>query len=128
MRWRRRTAILAALYAHRGALARTRSSTPGIVSPTLNVGLIKGGINTNVVPDQVDVPDRPAHDPGGEAGQGRGRAARADRGAAPHHPQTKVDVRRLLLAEPLVPQPGSGAARGRDRSATPRRFWASTCR
>ena len=32
---------------------RSRSAVPGIVSPTLNVGLIKGGINTNVVPDQV---------------------------------------------------------------------------
>ena len=29
------------------------SGTAGIVAPTLNVGLIKGGINTNVVPDQV---------------------------------------------------------------------------
>ena len=47
------TGILAALYAHRSGLARIRSATPGIVSPTLNVGLIKGGINTNVVPDQV---------------------------------------------------------------------------
>ena len=47
------TGILVALYAHRSALARIRSATPGIVSPTLNVGLIKGGINTNVVPDQV---------------------------------------------------------------------------
>ncbi|HZN31493.1 MAG TPA: M20/M25/M40 family metallo-hydrolase, partial [Xanthobacteraceae bacterium] len=47
------TAVLAALYGHRAELARTRSRVPGIVSPTLNVGLIKGGINTNVVPDQV---------------------------------------------------------------------------
>jgi succinyl-diaminopimelate desuccinylase len=46
-------AILAALYAHRATLVRIRSGTAGIVSPTLNVGLIKGGINTNVVPDQV---------------------------------------------------------------------------
>jgi succinyl-diaminopimelate desuccinylase len=30
-----------------------RSATPGIVHPTLVVGLIKGGINTNVVPDLV---------------------------------------------------------------------------
>jgi len=41
-------AILAVLYAHRATLARIRSGTAGIVSPTLNVGLIKGGINTNV--------------------------------------------------------------------------------
>jgi hypothetical protein len=42
-----------------GPLTRIRSATPGIVSPTLNVGLIKGGINTNVVPGPGRVPDRP---------------------------------------------------------------------
>ena len=47
------TAVLTALYAYRAELAKVRSAVPGIVSPTLNVGLIKGGINTNVVPDQV---------------------------------------------------------------------------
>src|SRR5262249_22006231 len=47
------TAVLGALYAHRSQLGRVRSRTPGIVSPTLNVGLIKGGINTNVVPDRI---------------------------------------------------------------------------
>jgi hypothetical protein len=34
-------------------LKRRRSGTPGIVAPTLNVGLIMGGTNTNVVPDQI---------------------------------------------------------------------------
>ena len=47
------TAILSGLYAQRAELSRRRSNIPGIVSPTLNVGLISGGINTNVVPDQV---------------------------------------------------------------------------
>ena len=46
-------AILAALYASRKSLTKTSIPTPGIASPTLNVGLINGGINTNVVPDQV---------------------------------------------------------------------------
>ena len=62
------------------ALTRIRSATPGIVSPTLNVGLIKGGINTNVVPDQVvfriDRRMIPEEDPA----EGGGRTARADRG------------------------------------------------
>jgi succinyl-diaminopimelate desuccinylase len=47
------TAILAALYAQRAELGARVSATPGIGSPTLNVGLIEGGINTNVVPDRV---------------------------------------------------------------------------
>jgi succinyl-diaminopimelate desuccinylase len=47
------TGILAALYAVRPELARIVSKTPGIGSPNLTIGLIKGGINTNVVPDLV---------------------------------------------------------------------------
>ena len=73
------TVVLTALYAYRAELAKVRSDVPGIVSPTLNVGLIKGGINTNVVPDQVDVPHRPADDSRGRCRQGRGRSAPRDR-------------------------------------------------
>ncbi|SAL35049.1 acetylornithine deacetylase [Caballeronia sordidicola] len=47
------SAVLNALYAHRAALRDIHSNTPGIDHPTLVVGLIKGGINTNVVPDKV---------------------------------------------------------------------------
>ena len=106
------TAILAALYAHRAGLARTRSRTSGIVSPTLNVGLIKGGINTNVVPDQVvfriDRRIIPEEAPATvEADLRRLIAASVQR-----HSRITLDVRRLLLAEPLVPQPGT------DRIAT----------
>jgi acetylornithine deacetylase/succinyl-diaminopimelate desuccinylase family protein len=45
--------VLTALYGYRDTLALTRSQTPGIEHPTLVVGLIEGGINTNVVPDRV---------------------------------------------------------------------------
>ena len=47
------TAVLNALYKHREALKPIRSATDGIEHPTLVVGLIEGGINTNVVPDKV---------------------------------------------------------------------------
>jgi acetylornithine deacetylase/succinyl-diaminopimelate desuccinylase-like protein/tRNA(Arg) A34 adenosine deaminase TadA len=47
------TAILAALYEERDRLAGQISGTPGIGAPGLTVGLIAGGINTNVVPDEV---------------------------------------------------------------------------
>jgi len=100
-------AILIALYAHRASLARMRSSTPGIVSPTLNVGLIKGGINTNVVPDQVvfriDRRMIPEENPAEvEAGLRELIAT-----AAKQRPQVKVGISRLLLAMPLTPQPGA---------------------
>jgi acetylornithine deacetylase/succinyl-diaminopimelate desuccinylase-like protein len=101
------TTILAALYAHRAELGQTRSKTPGIVSPTLNVGLISGGINTNVVPDRIvfriDRRMIPEENPTQVEKQLRELIA----ASAKHHPQIKLDVHRLLLAEPLVPQPGT---------------------
>jgi acetylornithine deacetylase/succinyl-diaminopimelate desuccinylase-like protein len=100
-------AILTALYAHRGELFHRRSSTPGIVSPTLNVGLIRGGINTNVVPDQVllridrrIIPEE--HAAGVEADLRALIAA-----SVQSRPGIEVDVRRLLLAAPLAPLPGT---------------------
>ena len=47
------TAILTTLYAFRSQLAERMSAVPGIGHANLNVGLIAGGINTNVVPDKV---------------------------------------------------------------------------
>jgi len=100
-------AILSALYAHRTTLTRIRSATAGIISPTLNVGLIKGGINTNVVPDQVAFRiDRrviPEEDPAEVEAELRTLIANA----AKHDPQIKVEMRRLLLAEPLAPRPAT---------------------
>ena len=100
-------AILTALYAHRASLARMRSSTPGIVSPTLNVGLIKGGINTNVVPDRIvfriDRRMIPEETPAEVEAELRALIA----ASAAQRPQAKVDVHRLLLAMPLTPQPGA---------------------
>jgi acetylornithine deacetylase/succinyl-diaminopimelate desuccinylase-like protein len=101
------TTILGALYGYRGELAHTRSKTPGIVSPTLNIGLIKGGINTNVVPDQVvfriDRRMIPEEDPAAAESELRERIAAAAR----QRPQVRVEVRRLLLAAPLSPQSGT---------------------
>ncbi len=63
------THVLQALYGFRARLATRRSGTPGIGAPTLNVGLIHGGINTNVVPDRVTfrvdrrmIPEEAGHD------------------------------------------------------------------
>jgi acetylornithine deacetylase/succinyl-diaminopimelate desuccinylase-like protein len=99
-------AILSALYASRPALVAKKSHVPGISAPTLNVGLIKGGINTNVVPDQVSFRlDRriiPEEQPAKVEADLRGlimNAVQQRRGII-------VEVKRILLAEPLVPQPG----------------------
>jgi succinyl-diaminopimelate desuccinylase len=101
------THVLGALYAWRKGLAARVSAVPGIGSPQLTVGLIEGGINTNVVPDRVSFRlDRrmiPEEDPAAveaELRQVIEEAARA-------FPATRVEVRRILLAEPLTPLPGS---------------------
>jgi len=99
--------ILAALYASRKGLARCVSAVPGIGSPQLTVGLIEGGINTNVVPDRVTfrldrriIPEENAATVEAEL-----RARIAD--AARMVPGAHVEVRRILLAEPLAPVPGA---------------------
>jgi acetylornithine deacetylase/succinyl-diaminopimelate desuccinylase-like protein len=100
-------AILTALYAHRVSLARMRSSTPGIVSPTLNVGLIKGGINTNVVPDQVVFRIDRRMIPEENPAEVEAELREVISAAAKRDARVTVDVRRLLLATPLTPQPGA---------------------
>lgn len=96
------TAILQALYDFRRVLAEQRSLVPGIGSPTLNVGLIEGGINTNVVPDRVTLRiDRriiPEEDPQEAEGRLRGLIEQA----AARHPGIRVEMRRVLLAQPLT--------------------------
>jgi acetylornithine deacetylase/succinyl-diaminopimelate desuccinylase-like protein len=101
------TGILQALYASRGALEKRHSRIPGIDHPTLNVGLIQGGINTNVVPDRVAFRiDRriiPEEDP--QAAEAQLHALILEAGAA--FAGVRVELRRVLLAEPLKKLPGA---------------------
>src|SRR5215468_5515373 len=101
------TTILNALYAHRAELAQTRSKTPGIVSPTLNVGLIKGGINTNVVPDQVSFRIDRRMIPEEKPAEVEAKLRDVVEAALWERPHVQVQIRQLLLAEPLTPQPGT---------------------
>jgi acetylornithine deacetylase/succinyl-diaminopimelate desuccinylase-like protein len=98
--------MLSALYDSRAALARTRSNVPGIVSPTLNVGLIKGGINTNVVPDRVTfrLDRRIIPEEASEQVEADLRELIASTGR--RYPGIIVEVRRIMRAAPLAPQPG----------------------
>ncbi len=101
--------LIDALYAHRAVLAARHSRVAGIDSPTLNVGTIAGGINTNVVPDHVSfrldrrvIPEESTRD------------AEAELRALLEHaaiglPGITLVVKRLLRAEPLAPLPGHEA-------------------
>lgn len=100
------TGILSDLYALRKSYAAQKSRVTGITSPTLVVGLIKGGINTNVVPDNVKFRiDRriiPEEDPAGVEAALTGQIRRF--GAS--WPGMEVKVKRILLALPFVPIAG----------------------
>ncbi len=101
------TGLLTSLYALRETYTATKSKIPGIDHPTLVVGLIQGGINTNVVPDLVKLRiDRriiPEENP-----------EQVEQDLTDHilnvcaaMPGVTARVRRILLARPFTPQPGA---------------------
>jgi acetylornithine deacetylase/succinyl-diaminopimelate desuccinylase family protein len=100
------TGVLADLYAIRTTYAARKSKVDGIDSATLTVGLIAGGINTNVVPDKVifrvDRRIIPEEDPA----EAEAALTRQIRAAAAKWPGIVCNVRRILLAVPFVPIPG----------------------
>jgi succinyl-diaminopimelate desuccinylase len=95
--------VLTALYASRKRLGETVSATSGIGSPQLTIGLIKGGINTNVVPDRVTLRlDRrivPEEDPREVEAELR----RMIEAATSKFAGATAAIHRILLARPLVP-------------------------
>jgi succinyl-diaminopimelate desuccinylase len=100
------TRVLTGLYELRKSYSTTHSKIPGIDHPTLVVGLIKGGINTNVVPDVVTLRiDRriiPEESP--EVVERDLTQWLLQQGSA--LPGIHLSVRRILLARPFVPVPG----------------------
>ncbi len=102
------THILNAIYARLPELKKISSQVPGIDSPTMLVGRIEGGTNTNVVPGKVVMKlDRrmiPEEDPVAVEAQVRALIEDAVRGLD----GISVDIRRLLLSHALKPLPGSG--------------------
>jgi len=100
------TRLLASLYALREGYRHIRSSVTGIDHPTLVVGLISGGINTNVVPDLVRLRlDRriiPEEDPVRVEADLNAHIERTAAGM----PGIRIAVRRILLAAPFRPSPG----------------------
>lgn len=105
--------ILNALYALNADYLKVKSGVEGITHPYLNVGLIQGGTNTNVIPGKVVIKlDRrmiPEEDPAEVEAALRRTIAEA---AASFQPPRggraiSVDVKRILLARALKPLPGN---------------------
>ena len=106
------TDLMSRLYAHRDELKSVTSTIPGLSHPSLVIGLIKGGINTNVVPDSVTLRlDRrilPDENPERVEAELTALIARI----AATRPGISATVRRVLLARPLMPLPGSDRLAG----------------
>jgi acetylornithine deacetylase/succinyl-diaminopimelate desuccinylase family protein len=100
------TPILTAIYAERRRLLERVSTERGIGSPQITVGLISGGINTNVVPDRIAfrIDRRLIPEEQGEAVEAELIAL--IEAAAPETDGVEVECRRIMLAEPLRPLPG----------------------
>jgi acetylornithine deacetylase/succinyl-diaminopimelate desuccinylase-like protein len=105
--------ILSALYALNHDYLQVRSKVEGITHPYLNVGLISGGTNTNVIPGKVVLKlDRrmiPEEDPAQVEAALRQTIEQAAASFAPARGgrTLKVDIRRMLLARAMVPLAGN---------------------
>lgn len=103
------TKILNAIYGQLPELKKIKSQVAGIDSPTMLVGRIDGGTNTNVVPGKVVMKmDRrmiPEEDPVAVEAQVRQLIEDAVRDV----PGIRLEIRRLLLSHALRPLPGSQA-------------------
>ncbi|WP_288254064.1 M20/M25/M40 family metallo-hydrolase [uncultured Hydrogenophaga sp.] len=109
------THILNALYALNRDYLQVRSGVEGITHPYLNVGLISGGTNTNVIPGKVVLKlDRrmiPEEDPVQVEAALRETIAQAAASFAPPRggKALRVDVKRMLLARAMQPLAGNAA-------------------
>jgi succinyl-diaminopimelate desuccinylase len=103
------TLILNALYHQNTLYQQVTSKVKGITHPYLNVGLIQGGTNTNVVPGKVVlkldrrmIPEEQPAEVEATLRQVISQAVAGSRGIT-------IDVKRILLARALEPLPGNQA-------------------
>jgi succinyl-diaminopimelate desuccinylase len=99
------TKILNSLYDYRETLAAKKSSIPGIDFPTLNVGLISGGINTNVVPDECKIRVDRRLIPEEDAVQAELEFSKLVNQAVAGIGGLKVKIRKILHAKSFGPVP-----------------------
>jgi len=99
--------ILNALYAQNAAYKTMRSQVPGITHPYLNVGVISGGTNTNVVPGTVVFKLDRRMIPEETPAEVEADIRRVIAQAASPLDGVSVDVRRILLANAMKPLPGN---------------------
>jgi acetylornithine deacetylase/succinyl-diaminopimelate desuccinylase family protein len=99
--------ILNALYAQNTLYKSVTSKVEGITHPYLNIGMIEGGTNTNVIPGRVTFKLDRRMIPEENPAQVEANLRQIIAEAAAEKIGVSVDVRRLLLANALQPLPGN---------------------
>jgi acetylornithine deacetylase/succinyl-diaminopimelate desuccinylase-like protein len=100
-------AILNALYAQNTLYQSVTSEVEGINHPYLNVGLIEGGTNTNVVPGRVSFKLDRRMIPEENPTEVEATLRQIIQDTAASRPGVTVDIRRILLANAMRPLPGN---------------------
>ncbi len=104
-------ALMTALYAQNKELEKVRSSVTGITHPYLNIGMIAGGTNTNVIPGKVVLKlDRrmiPEEDPAKVEADLRQLIEATMQQCQSSGLAVRVDIKRMLLCNAMYPLEGN---------------------
>ena len=101
------TLILNALYEQNRSYKQVTSQVKGITHPYLNVGLIQGGTNTNVVPGKVTLKLDRRMIPEEQPDEVEATLRRVITEAVAGSRGITLDIKRILLARALEPLPGN---------------------
>lgn len=99
--------ILTALYAQNALYKSIRSAVEGITHPYLNVGMIKGGTNTNVVPGRVSFKLDRRMIPEENPAEVEATLRKVISEVAAAQPGVTVDIKRILMANAMRALPGN---------------------
>lgn len=99
------TSVMTTLYQYRDSLKTKKSSVKGINQPSLVIGLIHGGINTNVVPDECKMRIDRRLIPEEDAELAEAELHEVIQGVLKSFPGVKVEVKKILDAQSFGPVP-----------------------
>ena len=99
--------ILTALYQQNALYKQITSKVKGITHPYVNVGLIEGGTNTNVIPGKVVLKIDRRMIPEENPVEVEATLHQVMQDAVAHSPGITIDIKRLLMANALKPLEGN---------------------
>ena len=107
-------ALLNALYAQNTLYKNIRSKVEGITHPYLNVGMIEGGTNTNVIPGKVMfkldrrmIPEENPAEVEASIREVLAKAVSEHNASRDADHAIHIDIRRMLMANAMKPLPGN---------------------